>query len=300
MEDCIDRTPTRLHIRDVRALDAEVRHIVTLIQPDFDLTEYQRVFSDVVRLFIGDYPGYQASSTEYHDMTHTLAVLLATARLLHGVHLDLGLDERLLGLGLYAALMHDLGYMKTDNDTEGTGAKYTLDHVRRGVDFLSTYFSAHDMSDEDIADIADIVRATDMAKDFTAIPYSSPGVRLVGQVVGSADILAQMADELYVEKLPALYREFKEGGLNGYESEYDLLRETLHFSTQVRTRLKTDLGDVAGYMRNHFKHRWDLDTDVYELNITKNLEFLSSILETHGKEFQKRLRRNHNRRPPFV
>ena len=107
------KMPIRIHIRDVKALDDEVRTITGMIHDDFDFTFYNRVFVDTVRTFIGDYEGYQASNTAYHDMTHTLSVLLATARLLHGVHVSRApISPRGVELALVCALLHDIGYLR--------------------------------------------------------------------------------------------------------------------------------------------------------------------------------------------
>jgi hypothetical protein len=43
-----------------------------------------RAFSDSANLFRGEYPGYRACDTLYHDMQHTLDVTLAMARLING------------------------------------------------------------------------------------------------------------------------------------------------------------------------------------------------------------------------
>ena len=37
--------------------------------------------------------------------------------------------------GMLAILMHDTGYLKKRGDNEGTGAKYTLTHVDRSIQF---------------------------------------------------------------------------------------------------------------------------------------------------------------------
>ncbi|MEF2145345.1 MAG: metal-dependent phosphohydrolase [Desulfovibrionaceae bacterium] len=300
MRDCFDKTPSWLHIRDLKALDTEVRTIVDLIHPDFDFTTYERMFIDVVRLFIGDYPGYKATNTDYHDLSHTLAVLLATARLLHGLHIERGtLDKRSVTLGLYAALMHDVGYIQEIGDDEGSGAKYTLIHVERGIVFMQQYFTEHGIPDEDSLDCAAMLRCTDLNIAVSDLAFSTPSAMLVGLALGAADILAQMADELYMEKLPGLYREFREAGILTYESEYDLMRETLNFHKIMRLRLQEDLKGVDRSMRAHFRARWRADTDVYEDNICKNMQYLEHILEQHGPDYHVCLRRKRDRRPPF-
>ncbi|MBU1247541.1 MAG: HD domain-containing protein [Proteobacteria bacterium] len=296
-----EQMPTRLHIRDLTGLDAEVRAIVELMHPDFDFTFYKRVFSDIVRMFIGDYEGYRASNTAYHDLTHTLSVLLATARLLHGVHLARGpLSERGVLLGLVCALLHDIGYIMTENDLEGTGAKYTFTHVSRGIEFMDSYFAKNGRPEEDARDAETIIRTTDLAASVPDIPYSTPEIKTIGQIIGTTDLLAQMGDELYPERLGDLHKEFEEGGVPGFDTEFILVRETAAFVTIMDGRLKNILDDVASSMSAHFEARWGINLDIYRTFIEKNIHYLEEIVDEHGPEYHTQLRRNGDRRPPFV
>ncbi|MGE4554065.1 MAG: hypothetical protein AB7D57_13215, partial [Desulfovibrionaceae bacterium] len=173
MRDALDVTPTKLLFRDINALDTDVRSVVRLMHPHFDFTHYARAFADVVRLFIGDYPGYRACNTAYHDLTHTLAVLLATARLLHGVNAaGRPVSARTTCLALTSALLHDVGYLQNEDETEGTGARYTLVHVTRSIDFMRGYFACHGRSTRDAEDAAAMIRCTDLAVPVPSIPFA--------------------------------------------------------------------------------------------------------------------------------
>ena len=80
----------------------------------------------------------------------------------------------------------------------------------------------------------------------------APIFRLVGSLLGSADIIAQMSDRCYLEKCrDRLYPEFVAGGItrkkthNGevvvFESPEDLLRKTPSFYQNASKRLDKDL-----------------------------------------------------------
>lgn len=296
-----EKMPSRLHIRDVKGLDDEVRTITAVIHEDFDFTFYNRTFVDTVRTFIGDFEGYQASNTAYHDMTHTLSVLLATARLLHGVHVSrTPISPRGVELALVCALMHDIGYIMEANDTGGTGAKYTFSHVDRGILFMRDYFASHDRSQEDIRTCEAIIRATDLATPVDTLIFDTPEAKTLAQIIASADLLAQMGDELYPEKLGNLFEEFQEAQVPGFESEYDLVRATAAFASVMEARLANDLGDVSSCMADHFQARWGADVDIYKTFIDKNISFLENIVTEHGEDYHTRLKRNVDRRPPFV
>ena len=57
------------------------------------------------------------------------------------------LTDKLFELGLLGILMHDTGYLKRTEDMQGTGAKYTLTHVRRSAEF------AHDCARLDAKEV---------------------------------------------------------------------------------------------------------------------------------------------------
>jgi len=49
----------------------EVRSVLNLMVSDFDFASLERVYKDIILLFKGQYPGYTASKTKYHDLEHT-------------------------------------------------------------------------------------------------------------------------------------------------------------------------------------------------------------------------------------
>ena len=111
-----------------------------------------RAFGDCARLFRGDYPGYRACDTAYHNLQHTLDVALAMARLMDGYDRSAGRAEpigaRLFRFGIITALLHDVGYLRHRHDTRHqNGAEYTLSHVSRGSRFVEHYMSRLGMSD---------------------------------------------------------------------------------------------------------------------------------------------------------
>ena len=119
----------------------EVKFIISMEIPDFDFQQLTQIFYDIVKLFQGKFPGYQSCNTNYHDLRHTTDTLLATSRLIHGYLLKNNrLSNRNISLCLISVLMHDAGYIQNINDTFGTGAKYTLEHISRSILFIEKYF----------------------------------------------------------------------------------------------------------------------------------------------------------------
>jgi hypothetical protein len=110
-------------------------------------------------------------------------------------------------------------------------------------------------------------------------------------MLGSADLLAQMADRTYLEKLLFLYYEFKEAGIGDYESEVDLLQKTSAFYDFITQRLKTMLDETDRFMSPHFTSRWGIHANLYHVAIAKQRNYLKQILEIQDSDPRDHLRR---------
>ena len=282
-----------LDIKDNNAILKEVQFTTSLINPQFDFQYLDQAFRDVEKLFRGHYPGFQKCNTNYHDFRHTMLVLLAMVRLIHGTYLQgIKFTDKEINLGLISALMHDTGYIQADDDNAGTGAQYTLVHIKRSIMFVQDYYAQEEYFREDLENFADILNCTGLSIDIKKITFSSANIEIIGKILGTADLLGQMADRLYLEKLIPLFHEFEEGKVSGFDSELDLLKKTTNFYYITRTRLEKDLGNVIRYMADHFKERWNIDRNIYNDAIEKNINYLKFILKTNEKNVSACLRRN--------
>ncbi len=282
-----------VNMGDPQSVLQEVRTIVLMMFPGFDFATLERVFKDIVRLFRGEYPGYRNCNTEYHDLKHGTDTFLAMARLMHGAFLK---GERLtkehVNLGLICALMHDTGYIQTLDDDVGTGAKYILIDTKRSIAFMDKYIADSGFSKEDFKDFSDILICTSLDKKIKEIQFKSRQIEMLCKILGTADLLGQMADRTYLEKLLFLFYEFKEGGVAGYDNELDLLRKTIDFYAMARKRFTGELDGMNEYMHYHFKARWNLDRDLYMEAIENHINYLKFILENHEKDYRDHLKRD--------
>ena len=270
----------------------EVISIHALISPEFDTAPVTSAFNMTVNLYRGKYPGYRSCNTEYHDLNHTVETFLAMARLIHGAVLDGEIfTNSHITLGLITALLHDAGYIQEEHDQEGTGSKYTTTHVQRSMEFLERHGSELGLSYEEINAGRAIILCTDLAVDISSIVFTSVKVELLGKMLGSADLLAQMADRTYLEKLLFLYPEFKEAGVGDYESEVDLLQKTLGFYDFIAQRLKTTLDATDRFMNSHFRSRWEIKENLYRVAIENQRNYLKQILEIQDSDPRDHLRR---------
>lgn len=131
---------TEIDTKQIAEVQREVQSIYREIFPQGNGSFISDVFGWANNCFTGNYRDYQPIDARYHDFEHTLQVTLCMARLLRGRHLAKAspvLTQKMFELGLLAILLHDTGYLKKHGDNEGTGAKYTLIHVDRSIEFAA-------------------------------------------------------------------------------------------------------------------------------------------------------------------
>ena len=289
----------RVDVTDPSAVSAEVRRIYLALYPGASSARIDSAFSDLEALYDGRYPGYHACDTEYHNIQHVLDVTLAMARLMQGYeHARIGpepLGASLFGLGIVTALFHDCGYVRERDDTvHRYGGELTRIHVSRGAAFLRKYLPRIGMGD--MADAAAaLIHFTGYEIPVAQIEVPSLHHKLLGSLLGSADIIAQMSDRCYLEKCrDRLYPEFVAGGIarrqlpDGreevmYASADDLLRKTPQFCEGALQRLEKDLGGCYRYVRYHFG-----GSDPYRAKIDSNMSYARELSRSHDTAELKR------------
>jgi hypothetical protein len=242
---------------DPVAVGNEVMRLFHGLYPAQTSPQVERAFKDMWLLYQGKHPDYQPCNTEYHDTQHVLDVTLTAARLLDGyVRVGTGqapLPPEYFGIGVVVALFHDVGYLLRRTDHKHRfGAEYTLTHVSRGSHFLLDYFPGIGWK-QYAAVASQLVHFTGYERPVDTIHVDDPVLRRVGEILGTADIIAQMADRCYLEKCrDRLYPEFVLGGLTRrkqpdgrfitvFESGDDLVRKTPGFYFNAMKRLDEQL-----------------------------------------------------------
>jgi hypothetical protein len=241
---------------DPAAVEGEIRRIFHQLFPRQADGQIRQAISDAARLFRGEYPGYVACDTEYHDLQHTLDVCLAMARIMGGYVRDERdgiIDADLFSFGVIAALFHDAGYIRRTRDsTHAHGAEYTKIHVTRSGRFLREYLRRIGLGKFSAA-AAPTLHFTGYERPAQRIRVPDPVFRLIGNMLGSADIIAQMSDRCYLEKCyTRLYPEFVLGGVDRrtrvdggeevvFASAEDLVLRTPQFYRTAMERLHQQL-----------------------------------------------------------
>ncbi len=180
----------------------------------------------------------------YHNIDHTIMVSLVGQEILKGKHLSEGgvtSDDWLHFM--IALLCHDIGFVRgiCKNDTanacatgiedetieisgDGTDAVLAPFHVDRGKLFVQERFSHTSFTNIDTERVCTYIEMTRFP-----IPQDDfyKDTKSYGALVRASDFIGQLGDPQYLKKLPALFYEFSELGLNekyGYENPGDLRR----------------------------------------------------------------------------
>jgi hypothetical protein len=277
----------RINTTDPVCVKLEVIRIFRSLYSRNQAPILNRAFDDVVRLYRGQFPGYTRCDTEYHDLQHILDVTLAMARLLDGYERSRdgspAIGERNFQLGVICALYHDMGYIRRVNDKKHrNGAEYTAIHVSRGARFLRKDLRMIGMPE--LAEAAgQIVHFTGYERPVASIRVKDPIFKLIGSLLGSADIIAQMSDRCYLEKCrDRLYPEFVAGGIARktteageqivFSSGEDLLRKTPNFYASATHRLDVDLGGAYQFAGTHFG-----GSNLYMDAVKQNIRFVERV-----------------------
>jgi len=269
-----------------------IRHLFLQQWPDISFDELWVAFHDFERLFTGRLPGYAGCDTVYHDIQHSLDVTLAMARLLVGYERTVSQADRLgpdrAVLGVIVALFHDAGYIRDTADQKyRNGAEVTKSHVSRSAAWLQRYLPQIGMVNE-ASRAAEIVHFSGYEKQLDQIELEDPRDSMIGHLLGTADLVAQMADRCYLEKCrDRLYLEFVLGGIAieddaegvrhvKYKSGIDLLLQTPDFYKQVvKKRIDKDFNKAYRYLEAVFD-----GNNPYVDFMERNMAYLEYIIET--------------------
>lgn len=279
-----------VRVSSVDAVREAVEELFSLACPGAAFDPLWMAFHDFRRLFRGQFEGYVGCDTLYHDQQHSLDVTLAMARLLAGYQQSCAAADRLsverVMMGLVCALFHDAGYIRRIGERQRNGAELTNCHIARGAEFLGSYLPRIGLS-ASVPAARQIVHFTGYEISFNDLELDDPRDSIVGHLLGTADMLAQMADRCYLEKCrDRLYGEFVLAGvaveLTGgherlvrYASGNDLLRKTPGFwEESARARLEQSFNRAYRYMEPLFNGQ-----NPYMLAIEHNMAYLRRLLD---------------------
>jgi hypothetical protein len=227
----------------------------------FDRDLLHASFAFAGRLYRGDEPGWLPCDMPYHDLRHALDAALVMARLVDGCRRDggepvLGPDTALAAVML--ALLHDTGFLRTTSEASLCGPQLAQGHEYRSAAFAGDYLRSTSMSRH--ADLAPLIMATRMSiAPATALEGRDGAAITIGRMLGSADLVCQLADPRYLERCyHHLYPELVLGAGDAsrrfvVEDAREMLARTPGFLRDVALpRLREGFGFVARHLAAHF------------------------------------------------
>ena len=206
------------------------------------------------------------SDAPYHDVNHTIMVTLAGQEILRGKHtIEGGVRPRDWLHFIASLLCHDIGYVRgvCQGDRDGqyvtgstgelfrlppgrTDASLTPYHVNRSKMFVRERFGNISLTHIDTSTIESNIEHTRFPVpehgDYAATD-DYPGL------VRAADLIGQLADIDYLRKMPALFAEFSETGMNeklGYRNPAELRAAYPRFFRNV---VAPYIGDASRYLQ---------------------------------------------------
>ena len=271
-----------VNTKDSEAVESKVQALYLAMYPEGDRSFVANAFLWARICFSGKYRDYQPIDARYHDFEHTLQGTLCMVRLLRGRQIA-GVKPRLnqgfFKLGLLAILLHDTGYLKTRDDVEGIGAKYTLTHVNRSAEFAEVLLTEKGFRPDEILAVQNMIRCTGVNVDLVAIPFQNDTERMVGFALGTADLIGQMAADDYIDKLPILFLEFaecarfnagKKISMAAYSSALDLMQKTPPFwEKYVQPRINNEFEGLYQFLSDPYPDGRNMYLERIEANIRR-------------------------------
>ena len=266
------------NITDTAEVQAQVADIVRRFAPGHDMSRVDAAFELVRRGFRGELDGFAPLKTLYHNVVHTNEVVLCAARMLHG--LDLAgrtLDADHLDATLIGALFHDSGYLMRHAEAVGTGAQFTPVHVDRGVLFAHEHLA--ELPPTVLQAVVKVIQITDHRRSPEGwVRFDNPQQELAAYATATADLVGQMANREYLERLLLLYFEFDEAGSGIFSDVHALLEGTAIFYQVTKSRLDNELKGLSVHLRHHFAAVGNQDRNFYAESIARNLAYLDRLV----------------------
>ncbi len=279
----------RLKDTDTQSHETVADVVVEIHQEIFPGADWEYIpqyFKDVAGMFMGDYTHYQAMDTVYHDLEHTLQATLCWVRLManrHRTKVEPMMTPKDFQIGFVGILMHDVGYLKEENDDEGTGAKFTFVHERRSCEFADMYLEEQGWPKKSIFAVQHLISCTGPRSLIDAIPFCNKMEKIMGMAVCTADYLGQMSDPKYIKKLPVLFKEFEESDDYRdiakedriFKSCDELLRGTPFFWFNiVIPKLDSDCGSLYNFLAEPYPD----GINPYVLEIETNVDTVKEMM----------------------
>jgi len=228
------------------------------------------LLTDITDLYNGKWPTHEACQTGYHNLGHAIDVALLAARMIGGWNRLRDNDHPVINEELFlttiaAALFHDAGYIKEKGDQDGEGGKYSFSHEERSMAMATSYLTDKSWPERSIELVPNIISTTRFH-----VPLELEGLfetteeEVVGRIVATSDLVAQMADVDYMQRIHDLYHELEEAysiegpenlqrqGFKVFSSASEMVDGTVDFYEKFVLPRLLQLGRMDQYLVTFF------------------------------------------------
>ncbi len=242
-----------------------------------------KLFKNTTELYEGKWPEYEPCQVRYHNLSHALDVALLTARMTAGWNKQgkrYKIPKDIFLNGLAAAVFHDSGYLKSKGDQEGKGGKYTFTHEKRSMELAGKYLAQSGWQKKSVTDVKNIISITQYHNQpVIENLFSNEHKEVMAKIVGTSDLVAQMADVDYVQRIHDLFDEMQEAygiegtenlanrGIHIFHSAQEMIDETMGFYENFVLPMLHKFGRMDQYLVSYFAN----GRNPYLENIAANL-----------------------------
>jgi GAF domain-containing protein len=266
-----------------RSADLELLYAVTREEYGRIHPRLKKLLQDVADLYAGRWPSHEACEVAYHDFSHAVDAAVAVARIAAGwnrAHPANKFDEELYCAAVAAGIFHDSGYIKDKGDREGQGGKLTDTHVQRGMELAENYLRQAGWPERAAVFVPAAMAFTDYQneRDLDHL-FRDEQELAAARMIPTADLIAQIADSRYIEKIDGLFTEFSEmyehlaqngtpgGRTQIYQSAQEIRDGIIDFYEQFVAPRLAKFGHMDHYLTVYF----GAGRNPYHENIAANL-----------------------------
>jgi hypothetical protein len=169
---------------------------------------------------------------------------------------------------LLSALFYDTGSIEEKNEN-------SIDNdnrINRSIQFIKNHIEDFQIGEEDADIIGRLIRFTGNMSDDVFFSMNDDE-KITGSILGTAYFIERLTDKHYLKNFMQLYDEFANPVSEEFKNEINNVK-AVEFSENLRVKL-------VDYARFHFKHRYQIDRDLFTENIDENILTIKRLLDNN-------------------
>jgi hypothetical protein len=188
-------------------------------------------------------------------------VFLYTGMLIDGYNLTKKkMNPEIVIYLLLSALFYDIGSIEEKNENYGDKDN----RINRSIQFIKSHIEDFQIGEDDADIVGRLIRFTGNMTDDEFFSMSIDE-KIAGSILGSAYFIERLTDKHYFENLLLLYNEFNVSGTEEIKSEIGITKKAIEFYENLK-------GKLVDYARFHFKHRYQVDRDLFVEMMDENYQ----------------------------